>query len=287
MNEIIHASALDITPEMLATFDVQITDFPYSPHVHENAASVGVVGGDGMGVHDRDLGFEPLSPELRMQGAIAAACVKRWSIMFTDHEGAQAWRNDVDACGGEYIRTVPWIRWSQPQLSGDRPGSGSEVVLAFHRQHVGPRGGRKPIAKHWNGPGSLTHFDRRCMRGKEKHPTEKPIDLMLDLVCYFSDPGERVVDLAAGRATTALACRLLDRQCFAVELDASEVRLGGQRLSGALSARDHARAVEWCVTVQTEAERVPAPRAPDGSDVMTWERAQRRIADVARVMAKL
>lgn len=287
MIEVIHADALDLDAAFFAQFDSLVVDPPYSAHVHENAASVGVAGGEGMGAHDRDLGFASLTAELRLQIATAAASVQRWSCIFSDFESTGVWRAACDLEGAEYIRLVPWIRWSQPQLSGDRPCTGAEAVSIFHRQVTGARGGRKPVAKHWNGPGSLTHFDRRCMRGADKHPTEKPLDLALDLVSWFSDPGESVLDLCAGAGTTAVAARLLGRDCVCVEIDEVWAARAGRRATAQLSPRDRTRAEEWCITVAAEAERTPVPTAADGSDRKTYERAQRRLADVERVRGAL
>lgn len=290
--EVIHGDALDFGPEDFEAFDVQICDPPYSEHVHENAASVGNHGMRPGGENnrlDRDLGFEAITPELRELIAICGASVKRWSAIFSDVEGAHLWCADCDAVGLEYIRPLPWIRWSQAQLSGDRPPTVLELINIFHVQHIGPRGGRKPIAKHWNGPGNVMPLHRRAMRGKDKHPTEKGLDLILDLVSWFSDPGESVIDLTAGLCTTALACRLLGRDCLAVEKDEAWARQGATRVEAqVLSARDHARATEWCETTFADATaQLEAPPAPDGSDRNTRERAERRLADVDRVLGGL
>lgn len=282
---IIHADALDLGPDVFDGFDALIVDPPYSPHVHDNAVSSGTVATGGP--HNRDFDFEPLSPELRSKIAEAAASVRRWSAIFSDLEGLHAWRLALEGAGAEYIRAVPWIRWSQPQLSGDRPPSGCELVILAHAQHIGPHGGRKPIAKHWNGPGSLTHLNRRCMRGKEKHPTEKPVDLLLDLVSYLSDPGEAVLDLCAGSGSTAVAAALLGRTCVGVEEKHDWAGRAERRVSGRLTPRDEARASEWAESVLDEAQGVPEPTAADGSDVKTYERAQRRIADALRVVEAL
>jgi hypothetical protein len=276
--EIIHADALDLDPAVFADFDALIADPPYSAHVHDNATSIGT---GGAGVRERDLGFEALTPELRARLGTAAASVRRWSCVFSDFEGAPEWWTAATGAGAEWIRLVPWVRWSQPQLSGDRPCTGAEAVLIWHSQNVGPRGGSKPKAKRWNGPGSLTHFERRAMRGKFKHPTEKPIDLLLDLVSWFSDPGEAVIDPCAGAGTTALACRLLGRDCVAIERDEQWAAHATARLRNPLSDRDRARAEEWCGWIVAEAERVPEPK--DASEERTYERAQRRIADAQRV----
>lgn len=284
-----HASALDFGPSDLEAFDVLICDPPYSAHVHENAASVGKHGG-GLGAHDRDLGFDSLTPELREHIAMAAQCVKRWSLIYTDVEGSHEWRAAADQFGAEYIRTIPWIRWSQPQLSGDRPPTCFECVLLFHVQALGARGGRKPIAKHWNGPGGFDGgvFGRRCMRGADKHPTEKGLDLLLDQVSWYSDPGESLIDLTAGSCTLAVAARLLGRDCVCVEAKAEWAKRGALRAKSTLSGRDQVRAVEWCDITEAEATaQANAPLAPDGSNRNTIERAARRLADVERVRGAL
>jgi hypothetical protein len=278
--EIIHADALTLDAEFFAEFDALIVAPPYSAHVHENPVSCAATNGESLGVRSRDFGFGCLTPELRAHVALAAGCVRRWSLVFSDFEGAHAWREAVRA---EYVRTVPataladvdfelpWVRWSQPQLSGDRPGSGAEAVLHFHRDARGPRGGVKPLAKHWNGPGNLTHYARRSLRGEDKHPTEKPLDLLLDLVSWFSDPGEAVLDLCAGAGTTALACRLLGRECIAVEQDARWAAEAKRRVTHGLSGRDRMRA------------EVAAVYADKSSTDGAKRRADARDADARRV----
>lgn len=275
MIEVINCDALDVPLDVIESCHVLVSDFPYSAHVHASAVSTRT---GGAGVRKRDFGFEHLSPALRARGAKAAARVSRWSVIFSDHEGTHEWRVACVAAGAEYIRTVPWIRWSQPQISGDRPGQGSEAVLLFHATSRG-----RPIKKHWNGSGGLTHFSERCLRGEDKHPTEKPLDLMLALVSAFSDPGETILDLAAGSGTTALACRILDRNCIAIEINPRWADHGRARVNSDLATRDRDRLREWIDRTGAEAHTVPAPKG--AHDIRTWERAQRRLADVERARA--
>jgi site-specific DNA-methyltransferase (adenine-specific) len=275
---ILCADALEHCVTLALECDVLIVDPPYSEHVHKSAVSCGTDGK--RAVRKRDLGFGHLAPELRTAIAYAASCVKRWSCVFSDVESIHEWRDAVGS-GAEYIRTVPWIRWSQAQLSGDRPCTGCEMVSVFHANLAG-----KPIKKHWNGPGSMTHLSRRCLRGADKHPTEKPLDLILDLVSWFSDPGETVLDLCAGAGTTAVACALLGRECIAVEIDPVWAEIATIReIARPILNRDLDRAREWCTTTADEARTVPAPKGKH--DVRTYERAQRRLADVALVAAAL
>lgn len=278
--------ALSFNPHDFSGFATLIVDPPYSDYVHKHMASHGT---EGRGSRPREAGFESLSNELRGHISKIMHRVSRWSVVFTDHESTHLWRADVQIAGADYLREktsitvseyeedIRWIRWSQPQLSGDRPAQTSESVLHFHRN--GP--------KHWNGPGSLTHYRNRCLRGADKHPTEKPLDLILNLVSFYSDPGESVVDVCAGSGTTALAAKLLGRDALCIEFDPKWKAVADRRLALDWIPRDRERAEEWCVTTTEEASTVPKPKAADGSDVKTWERAQRRLADVKRVIAWL
>lgn len=275
--EILLADAT-LTGKAAAEFDVQIVDPPYAARVHSRVTSAGT---GGRGVRKRDLGFACLTPELMLAIARNAALVRRWTAVFTDIESVHHWRMALEAAGVEYIRAVPWVRWSQPQLSGDRPPSGCEMVVLAHRK------GRKA----WSGPGSLTALRAKSLRGADKHPTEKPLDLMLALVSWLSSPGEAVLDPCCGRGTTVLAARLLGRDAAGLESDPAHVARAQARLGFGpglvLSDRDRERAERFCVAQVKEARQVPAPRAANGSDVKTYERAQRRLLDAATVVAAL
>lgn len=266
---IIHADITELKPADLPPFAAVITDPPYSEHVHANTTSIGV---GGRGVRRRDLGFAHATEELRRHVAVLSSGAQRWSAVFSDVESAHLWRDAMTAEGLEYLRTVPWVRWSQPQLSGDRPPTGCELVTLYH-----PKG-----AKRWNGGGGLTHFDQGPHRTKGKHSAQKPIDLMLALVSAFSDPGELVVDWFAGSGTTLLAARLLGREALGFECDATWAKRATARLCLPLTDYDFERAVCWAIATREEAARVPAPKKPEQQ--RTWERAQRRLADAYRIL---
>lgn len=57
--------------------------------------------------------------------------------------------------------------------------------------------------------------------GKEryKHPTQKPLELIKDLINKHSNPGDLVLDTFAGTGTTAHASILLDRKYIMIEKD--------------------------------------------------------------------
>jgi adenine-specific DNA methylase len=219
-------------------FDVMLVDPPYSDHVHKNAVSQSVGGGS----RSRDLGFAALTAELRTCIAHWTAHVKRWSIVYSDVEGLHDWKVACEAAGATYIRPIPWVRWSMPLLAGDRPPTGCEFISCFW----GTQRGRKS----WNGPGNLLCLKHTCLRGDGKHKTEKPLDQALDLVTYFSNPGERVLDLTAGFGTVGLACKILGRDYVGIEIDPVWAQRAQARIDAfpTLSARDAERFVRWKTT---------------------------------------
>jgi site-specific DNA-methyltransferase (adenine-specific) len=217
--------------------DVFISDPPYREAVHRNATSHSF-GKKSRGVRHRDMGFGHLTPGLRDWTCRYAARARRWIVIFSDMESITHWHDGLVQAGATYIRTIPWVRWSSPQLSGDRPPTGCEAVVIAH--------GKSKGRKHWGGPGNLTHFSQKCLRGETKHRAEKPLDLMLSLVEYFSDAGELVVDPFAGAGTTGLACRILGRRFVGAELDSEWAERARLRIRAPhFSARDVERFNRW------------------------------------------
>jgi site-specific DNA-methyltransferase (adenine-specific) len=235
-----------------------ITDPPFSPHVHANTVSASASGGQNLrGVERRDLGFEALDDGTRTWLMQAAGAVARWSVIYSDVESTHKLRElaahkDVAtkslAGRARYLRTIAWIRWSSPQLAGDRPPQGREDVCVFNADpllDVSLFWGTQAGPKAWNGPGNLTHLDHKCLRGAGKHKAEKPLDQLLDLVSWFSEPGETVFDPFAGSGTTGLACSLLGRNFVGCELSPEWAANATARIQAHLSDRDRERLRRW------------------------------------------
>ena len=280
--------------------DILITDPPYRAHVHKNTTSQDQHNGGG--IRHNDLGFGCMTPELMVWLCQLAARTRRWSIIYTDIESVALWKQELELAGATYIRTLPWVRWSIPQLSGDRPPQGFECLVVAHGSAKGK--------KHWNGAGNLTHLAHQldwnspdellshlvesdnlthlahlAMRGAEKHKTQKPLDQLLDLVSWFSDrgvldQGELVCDPCSGSGTTGLACKILGRRFIGCELDVEWAQKGNARirackvddLPGSLSPRDSERFLRWVTT--SEKEKVDLVERKFNTD-----RVRKRMAD--------
>jgi putative intracellular protease/amidase len=116
---------------------------------------------------------------------------------------------------------------------------------------------------------------------------------MLQMVSWFSDPGQLVFDPCAGAATTLQAARLLGRDAFGCELDPEWAAAGAARLAGALSPADAREAAAFVDSQRAEALACLAlPRAVHKEtgafvDEQTRARAQRRLDDAERVAGKI
>ena len=66
---------------------------------------------------------------------------------------------------------------------------------------------------------------------KTKHPTEKPIELIKWLLKIHSNKNDIILDPFLGSGTTAVACKLLDRNFIGVEINPKYVEIANRRLA--------------------------------------------------------
>jgi len=217
-----HADCREVLP-LLEAVDHVIADPPYSPHVHGKSRRGGkdAPPTDGRGRSSRanfsrvkDLGFGPLTPELReFCAAQYARVARRWSLVFSDTESMAAWRASLVAQGLEHVRDGFWRKvGGTPQFTGDRPSVSVEGITICH-----PKG-----RKRWNGGGKAAFWEHAIVLNRSHddprlHTTQKPEPLMRELVLDFTNPGDLVLDSFAGSGTTGAACKRLGRRALLIE----------------------------------------------------------------------
>jgi site-specific DNA-methyltransferase (adenine-specific) len=207
--------------------DHVICDPPYSEHVSGNS-----VRGDGhrAGGKLRALGFAHLTEETMKAAALEfARIVRRWALVFSDVESGHLWRAALEAGGLELIRSGVWVKeFPTPQMTGDRPAIGVELITIAH-----PKG-----RKRWNGGGRPAVWTcPTAYRDGDPitHTTQKPTRLMSALVRDFTDRGELICDPFSGSGTTGAAAKQMGRRFIGWELDETHARNAQARL---LVARD-------------------------------------------------
>lgn len=84
--------------------------------------------------------------------------------------------------------------------------------------------------------GSVLSYSKKTGRTL-RHPTEKPLDLLAELVESSSRVGELVLDPFAGVGSTGVAATLAGRRSLLVELEEKYAELGAERLKKARELR--------------------------------------------------
>ena len=62
------------------------------------------------------------------------------------------------------------------------------------------------------------------------HPTQKPVELLLDVIRTYSNNGDKVLDLTMGSGSTGVACKNLGRRFIGIELDKEYFELAKNRI---------------------------------------------------------
>jgi hypothetical protein len=164
----------------------------------------------------QDLGFAHLAASLRsLCGAEFARVTRRWIIVKSDMEGVTDWKRVLTRCGdARWVRFgVWWKDGAQPQLSGDRPGQGTEGLAIAHA--AGQR-------MRWNGGGKHARWKHaiatdRNGTGERVHTTQTPVSLWIELLEDFTDEGELVLDPFCGSGSLGVACVRLGRRYIGID----------------------------------------------------------------------
>lgn len=227
-HELYLADCREVLPT-LGPVDHVITDPPYSEHVHAKLGAEGRA--DGMRRRER-LDFQHLGQEdVNLLAGEFARVAGRWIVCFGDERTMSFWLRS----GLPWVRAGVWVKPdAMPQMSGDRPANGIDMVAVMHAPRAKGSG-----RMWWNGGGRTAVWTHNVVnpRGREDkdHPTPKPLPLMLELVSLFTDEGETVLDPFAGSGTTGVACIRLGRRFIGVEREEKYAEIAAQRLEAELS----------------------------------------------------
>ena len=62
------------------------------------------------------------------------------------------------------------------------------------------------------------------------HPTQKPVDLLKDLIKTYSNEGDLVMDFTMGSGSTGVACKESGRSFIGIELDENYFNIAKERI---------------------------------------------------------
>lgn len=191
-----------------------LMDPPYeaSLHLAKNSLTGRKHRNDGV-AELKGLDFAPID-EIRDEVVrLSADRCEGWVIAFCTVEGVAKWADTINASSLKYKRAAIWVKPdSTPQLNGQGPAQGAECIVVSW--------GGKGFAK-WNAGGKrgvYTHLTNPANRDG-RHPTEKPVALMSELLIDFTNPGDLICDPFMGSGTTGVAAAKLGRRFIGIELE--------------------------------------------------------------------
>jgi site-specific DNA-methyltransferase (adenine-specific) len=187
-----------------AVVDHVMTDPPYDEHTHTSARAH-AKGSKSMAVVDVGIDFDPIMPQEIAPKLLRPA--RRWVVGFCSFEMVGSYEAAV---GSAWVRTGIYRRTNgAPQFTGDRPAQAGEAIAIMHKPKV---------RKRWNGHGKQAYWESAVERVKGRHPTQKPLALMLQLIDDFTEPDDIVFDPFCGHGTTGVAALRRGRRFVGIEL---------------------------------------------------------------------
>lgn len=228
---LVHAPAETVLPTLeKESFNLILTDPPYGVEFASGFRkdSFGQIDNDGQG--DRGLVHDVLRECVRVVGQ------GRHLYVF----------GPSDVLDGLKISKVANLIWDKGILgSGDlsAPWGPSHEPISFavsKFRHAGEIGADAlPVRLR---KGSVLRFTRPTGR-KVRHPNEKPLGLLRELIESSSRQGETVLDPFAGSGSTGIAAVLSGRRAVLIESDERWIPIAIERLIAAERAADAVEAV--------------------------------------------
>lgn len=200
----------------LQIVDCVITDPPYESEAHtlQRRVKRETVENGKRRISVEPLPFSSIDADLRNFVSQHIARISQgWALVFCQVEGVLPWKDSLESFGAKYKRTMVWVKPdAMPQFSGDRPGMGYESIVAAWCVS-----GRSA----WNGGGRVGVFtcNKNDGSGPAPHPTTKPRRLMSELVSFFSNPDDVILDPFMGSGTTGVSALKQGRKFIGIEVN--------------------------------------------------------------------
>jgi site-specific DNA-methyltransferase (adenine-specific) len=168
--------------------------------------------------------FDPIESIRGEVVAMGAQC-DGWFLAFCTPEGVARWADKINESPLKYKRACHWIKPdAMPQLNGQGPAQGAECFVAAWAGKGHSR---------WNAGGKRGVYTH-CVNGPQRdgrHPTEKPLSLMAELIADFTNPGDTILDPFMGSGTTGVAAVRTGRNFIGIERDPKYFEIARSRIA--------------------------------------------------------
>jgi site-specific DNA-methyltransferase (adenine-specific) len=217
--------------ETLGPVSHVISDPPYEARMQELHAQFKLRRTDG-GQQRKALNFQSIA-EVREPFLDRAKPLNQgWLLAFCNVEGVGEWQHAILQRDMKFKTTCIWVKPdATPKLNGQGPALSYECITTTWCGKGHAR---------WNAGGKrgvYTHLTNQRDRDG-RHPTEKPIPLMAELLADFTNAGETILDPFMGSGTTGVACARMGRKFIGIELDAKFFDIACERITKAYAQGD-------------------------------------------------
>lgn len=213
----------------LPEVDHVITDPPYEDELHNAIGRIRRKDGREM---IQSLGFNGVNQSRRDICKEVVRVSTGWAIIFTLAEGVREWRDFLQEFGAKYDTCLAWVKPdSTPRMNGQGAARGFECAVTSWCS-----GGYRK----WNAGGKrgvYTHLTNQRDRDG-RHPTEKPIPLMAELLADFTNEGQLILDPFMGSGTTGVACARMGRRFIGIEMNEEYFNVACERIESAYKQGD-------------------------------------------------
>lgn len=220
---VLHGKSEELASTVAGPINLICTDPPYGMDFQSNFAVTEAgksfapkIANDGDLDHAVDVFYQavdPFLPNVADEADMYVFC--RWSLI-------GEWVDVVKAVDGFTVKNILiWDKGTPGMGDLDANWGYSFECIIYAKK------GRRPIS---NGRRSSIIRVDRMAAGKNFHPSQKPVQLLEELIAMSTDRGDLVVDPFAGSGSTIIAARNLGRRGVGIEMEKMYVDRANEQL---------------------------------------------------------
>lgn len=230
---LIHGDSFEILPKFNNEFDLIFADPPYFLSNDGLSIQSGKIVSVNKGTWDKGKNINEIDEfNLKWLDLAKSALKDSGSIMVSGtYHNIFSIGNALQKLGYKILNIITWQKTNPPPNFSCRylTHSTEQIIWArksekhkhiFHYELMKFLNGDKQMKDVWEFP-AIAPWEKTC----GKHPTQKPLALLVRLILMASDSKSLICDPFAGSATTGIAANLLGRNFVGIEKEQEFIKI--------------------------------------------------------------
>ena len=231
--DLIHGDSFEILPKFNNEFDLIFADPPYFLSNDGLSIQSGKIVSVNKGTWDKGKNINEIDDfNLKWLDLAKSALKDSGSIMVSGtYHNIFSIGNALQKLGYKILNIITWQKTNPPPNFSCRylTHSTEQIIWArksekhkhiFHYELMKFLNGDKQMKDVWEFP-AIAPWEKTC----GKHPTQKPLALLVRLILMASDSKSVICDPFAGSATTGIAANLLGRNFVGIEKEQEFIKI--------------------------------------------------------------